>query len=192
MQDMLLPTPDPAAFGAATPSGLTPNTRSEAEAALYHNTTAQTDSAAPTTPLDTNLAEAQKAYHQPPSLIRTASTNYETAMHEVHKQASASSEFSTDSADSASTMTDAQKMDSPVSATPLTFPLPGQGVVPRHASIGSGQLEIVRKAKPSGLSLGDLGRKQSWSSQDMKHIMQGSLMSPEVGKTEAGYGSGRK
>ncbi|KAF1949500.1 hypothetical protein CC80DRAFT_598811 [Byssothecium circinans] len=200
-QSTLLPPDHSSPFGSATPSGLTPNTRSEAEAALYHNTVAQTDSAAPTTPLaDANLTEAQKAYRRPQGTIRTSSTNYEAALREAHAQASASSDLSTSST-SASTetetetetprnVTDGMKVDSPVGmGRGEGFPPPGQGVVPRHASIGSGQMEIVRKAKPTGLSLGDLGRKQSWSSQDMKHVMQGALMSPEVGKGEPGYES---
>jgi hypothetical protein len=189
--DSLLPpsTQDP--LTPATPSGLTPNTRSEAEAALSLNSTSQTDSAAPTTPLPhtENGNEAQKAYRHPLGPIRTSSTNYEAALRDAHKQASASSDMSTDTAVPMTDMTNLTKVDSPLSST-MPFPPPGQGVVPLHTGIGSGQSDVVKKVRPSGLTLGDLGRQMSWSEQDRRHLMQGGLMSAI--KEDAGYGSGHE
>lgn len=207
-QATLLP-PARGSFTPATPSGLTPNTRSEAEAALTHNSMAQTDSAAPTTPLrtlhenmysgmrpsggrahvddvDDGTTEAQKAYRRPAGPIRTSSTNYETALRESHRQASVASDLSADTMAPVD-YTDKAKVESPVSTT-LPFPPPGQGVVPLHPGVGSGQAEVVKRARPTGLSLGDLSRKQSWSQQDMRHMLQGQLMSPIKG--DAGYDSG--
>lgn len=188
-------------FTPGTPSGLTPNTRSEAEAALTHNTFAQTDAAAPTTPLpprsslednfpgmsaEKGATEAQRAYRRPAGPIRTSSTNYENALREARKQSSASSDLSADTT-APENITELAKVDSPVSSH-VPFPLPGQGVVPLHTGVGSGQADVVKKARPSGLSLGDLGRKQSWNEQDMKHMLQARLMSPV--KADAGYDSG--
>ncbi|KAF2684106.1 hypothetical protein K458DRAFT_272917, partial [Lentithecium fluviatile CBS 122367] len=185
-----LQLPTRGAFPPSTPSGLTPNTRSEAEAALTHNIAAQTDSAAPTTPLheNTNPNEAQKAYRRPFVPIRTSSTNYEAALREAHHQASASSDLSTDTTVPADAVTDRAQVDSPLSwMTP--FPPPGQGVVPLNTGVGSGQAEVVKKTRSRGLSLASLGRQQSWSDQDMKHLLQGHLMSEVEGKEAAGYGS---
>jgi len=207
-QPTLLP-PNWGTLTPATPSGLTPNTRSEAEAALTHNITTQTDSAAPTTPLpashtnmypgmgaeggnamdgeaDDRATEAQKAYRRPPGLIRTSSANYAHALQQARKQSSASSELDPDTQAHDENITGT--MTASPASTALPFPLPGQGVVPLHTGVGSGQTEVVKKAKPSGLSLGQLMRQQSFSEQDMKHLLQGRLMSPVKG--DAGYDSG--
>lgn len=79
-------------------------------------------------------------------------------------------------------------MQSPVNGIP--FPPPGQGVVPSYQGIGSGQAEVVKKARNRGLSLGQLGRAPSWSEQDMKHMLQGRLMEQVDGA--AGYDSGKE
>ncbi|PVH99305.1 hypothetical protein DM02DRAFT_672788 [Periconia macrospinosa] len=169
---------------ATTPSGLTPTTRSEAEAALMLNTSAQTDSAAPTNPPSTSFNPNPRRTPAPGITARAASsTNYENALKEAHMQASAaSSDLSLTSPSSSSSLP--PKIDSPLTSTlPSSmppFPAPGEGVVPRvNPGVGvapAGQAEMVRKAKPTGLSLGDLGRKQSWSGQDLKHVMQAPLM----------------
>ncbi|CAI6235068.1 unnamed protein product [Periconia digitata] len=165
--NLLLPTNTLA--GAITPSGLTPTTRSEAEAALTHNTSTQTDSAAP--PFSTTSTNPRRT-----NLIRASSTHYEAALQEAHDQASASSDLS---------------LSSPTLPSTADFPAPGEGVVPRHAgvSVGGGQAEMVRKAKPLGLSLEALGRGPSWSGQDYKRVLQGPLMG-ELREDEAvGYES---
>jgi hypothetical protein len=69
----------------------------------------------------------------------------------------------------------------------IAFPPPGQGVVPPYDRIGSGQAEVVKKARNRGLSLGQLGRAPSWNEQDMKHVLQGQLMEEVPGG--AGYDS---
>ncbi|KAF2122391.1 hypothetical protein BDV96DRAFT_618633 [Lophiotrema nucula] len=195
----LLP-PSTGTFGSATPSGLTPNTRSEAEAALTLNTIAQTDSAAPTTPLarvenmnphdqDDTVDEAVKAYRRPAGPIRTSSANYEKALEAFRKQSSASTastDHSHDARASTENVSGAPTVASPTSTVP--FPPPGQGVVPLHTGVGTGQAEVIKKARPSGLSLGQLGRQQSWNEQDFKHIRSASLMGEVTG--DAGYGSG--
>ena len=48
--------------------------------------------------------------------------------------------------------------------------------------------DAVKKARNRGLSLGQLGRQQSWNEQDMKHMLQGRLMDHVDGT--AGYDSG--
>lgn len=189
-----LQLPTRGAFPPSTPSGLTPNTRSEAEAALTHNIAAQTDSAAPTTPLHENtqpsmdadnVTEAQQAYRRPFGPICTSSTNYEMALHEAHNQASASSNLSSDTSVPADAITDRSNVDSPLSSmTP--FPPPGQGVVPLHTGVGNRQ---AKKTRPRGLSLAALAKQQSWNDQDMKRVLQGPLMTSVDGK-EAGYGTG--
>jgi len=186
-----LQLPSRTAFPPATPSGLTPNTRSEAEAALTHNISAQTDSAAPTTPLPENAfnfeTEAQKAYRRPMGPIRTSSTNYENALREAHKQSSASSELSTDTAVPVDGATDGETVGSPLSSS-VPFPPPGQGVVPLHTGVGVGQTE-PKRTRPRGLSLAALARQQSFNGQDMKHVLQAPLMTEADGQ-EAGYGTG--
>ena len=194
MGDSLELPPSTGSFTPTTPSGLTPNTRSEAEAALSHNTIAQTDSAAPTTPLPSkenlqmadegSMTEAQRAWRRPAEMIRTSSTNYEQALREA-RQESTSSVASTDGISEMSNIT-GRTVASPTSTTP--FPLPGQGVVPLHTGVGSGQAEAIKRTKPSGMSLGALGRQQSWNAQDFKHVYSSSLMS-EV-KDNQGYASG--
>jgi len=118
--------------------------------------------------------------------IRTSSTNYETALREAHQQSSASSELSTDTTVPADGITDRETVGSPMSSTP--FPPPGQGVVPLHTGVGLNQTE-VKRTRPRGLSLAALARQQSWSDQDMKHVLQAPLMT-EAGGNEAGYGTG--
>ena len=192
----------------ATPSGLTPNTRSEAEAALHRNSLVQTDSAAPlieqlnTLPTlgaggNNTLAEqsndvddAQQAYHG--AHVRKSSTNYEKALNAWNKQASASSNFSNTSTEESASgentavpITGERPVASPTATIP--FPAPGQGVVPLHTGVGSGQAEAVKKARPSGLSLGSLGRQQSWNEQDFKHVHSAQLMKR---KEDGGYDSG--
>jgi hypothetical protein len=190
----------------STPSGLTPNTRSEAEAALTHNVLTQTESAAPTTPLpprqnpleDIDLGtidEAKRVYRSPQGPIRTSSSNYTAALAAAHAETSASSELSTDTTDdkspvqAASGITDGARTASPMSST-IPFPPPGQGVIPLRTGIGSGQAEVVKKARPHGLSLGDLGRRQSWNQQDMKHVASAGLLRKVDG--DAGYASGQE
>lgn len=208
-QPTLLP-PSSGTFTPATPSGLTPNTRSEAEAALTHNITTQTDSAAPTTPLPTGahnmypymgagggntlegeadgVDEAQRAYRRPAGPLRTSSTHYEAALREARKQSSASSNLSADTSPTSPTnILGEGKVASPITST-IPFPPPGQGVVPLHSGVGAGQTEAVKKARPHGLSLGHLGRQPSWSEQDMKHIYTAGLMAKVEG--DAGYASG--
>lgn len=87
---------------------------------------------------------------------------------------------------------------SPTSATPSPFPAvldsidPKQGVVPLNPGIGQGQQEAVKKARGRGLSLGMLGRQQSWSEQDMKHVYSAGWMGEVKGEGVAtGYESGR-
>ncbi|KAL1608507.1 hypothetical protein SLS60_003449 [Paraconiothyrium brasiliense] len=180
-QRILLP-PSQGSFAAPTPSGLTPNTRSEAESAFNLNAMQQTDSAAPA---ENSLSEAQRAYRRPNGPIRASSTNYEKALREVRGQVSASSDLSDDTT-AAEEITGLAKVQSPVNG--IAFPPPGQGVVPSYEGIGSGQAEAVRKARNRGLSLGQLGRAPSWNEQDMKHMLQGRLMEQVDGA--AGYDSG--
>lgn len=185
----------------ATPSGLTPNTRSEAEAALTYNTLTQTASAAPTTPLATDPSSfdgisdpdtSNSAFAARRPMATSSSHNYEAALAAARKQSTASSGMSADSTEptgniAAGNITGGRTVASPTAAVP--FPPPGQGVVPLHTGVGSGQAEIVRKAKPSGMKLGELGRQPSWSSQDMKHLLSAEWMK-EPGTEDKGYGSG--
>ncbi|KAF2654872.1 hypothetical protein K491DRAFT_716751 [Lophiostoma macrostomum CBS 122681] len=221
----LLP-PSTGTFTPGTPSALTPNTRTEAEAALTHNTIAQTDSAAPTTPLAyggngsssfppgsdsaDKLTEAQRSYRRPAGPLRTSSTNYEKARLEALGQDSVSSDVSLETrlsrTDESTTTTTTSTsgagtgtgIASPTSATPSPFPAvldsidPKQGVVPLNPGIGQGQQEAVKKARGRGLSLGMLGRQQSWSEQDMKHVYSAGWMGEVKGEGVAtGYESGR-
>jgi hypothetical protein len=210
-QPNLMP-PTSGDFTPGTPSGLTPNTRSEAEAALWRNSLAQTDSAAPTTPLpshdadmgldagaprssgadtlgqgvDEGASEAQQSYHRPRGSMRMSPENYSKALHEARKQSTADSELSTDTTESAGA-TYNTGVSTPTNAIP--FPPPGHGVVPLHTGIGTGQAEAVKKARPTGMTLGDLGRQASWSEQDMKHIYSAPLMG-QPAKDDAGYSGG--
>lgn len=85
-QNQLFP-PGQGAFPIPTPSGLTPNTRSEAEFIFEANAMQQTDSAAPA---EDGLTEAQRAYRRPGGPIRASSMNYEKALATIRGQASAS------------------------------------------------------------------------------------------------------
>lgn len=183
MNPTLLP-PSDGNFGPMTPSGLTPNARSEAEAALTLNSTAQTDSAAPVDP-ETGETEAQKAYRRP-TVPRTSSANYEMALKRA-QQASVSSDMSTDS-DATGTIAGDQNVASPTGSSP--FPPPGQGVVPLNygSGVSAGQGEAIKKTRSRGLSLGALARQQSWNQEDFKRVYNADLFAEPKG--EAGYGSG--
>ena len=194
--------PSHAPFGGGTPSQLTPNTRSEAEAALSANSTQQTDSAAPTTPLPTSssaaahlpstdsdsaLDAARAAYRRPPNPIRTSTSNYAAALAAATSSpTSATSPVSPLASASASAAAAAAATALPASPLPVDA---AHGVVPL-TGIGAGQAEAVRRVQPTGLSLGHLGRQQSWSEQDMKHVYSQRLMVPDGGAVEdAGYSS---
>ena len=200
MTDMLSAQP-PAT--TRTPSGLTPTTRSEAEAALSANSTAQTDSAAPTTQPAASDDEARRAYHRPPGPIRTSSAQHAAALAAAHSQPSADSSLSVDTMSSTTPTAPGEAAavglpvppNSAVSPTSPDFPsvVPGAGVVPLHPGVGAGQADVVRRARP-GLSLGALARAQSWSEQDFKHVASGRLMvgagSGSGAAEEHGYASG--
>ncbi|KAF1940046.1 hypothetical protein EJ02DRAFT_241486 [Clathrospora elynae] len=176
--------------GAHTPSGLTPCTRSEAEAALTHNSIAQTDSAAPDPTLLAQTAdgssEAQQAYRRP-DVARTSSTNYENALKRA-QQASVSSSLSANSVPDNIT---GETVASPVSST-TPFPPPGQGVVPlNYGAVSAVQGDALKKTRPRGLSLSGLAQQQGWSEQDFKRVYSADLLQEEP-KQEAGYDSGSK
>jgi hypothetical protein len=176
-QSSLLP-PSDGDFAMATPSGLTPGTRSEAEEAFALNAIAQTDSAAP----DPSLTEAQMAYRRP-GIPRSSSYNYENALRRA-QQSSVSSDMSTDTV----TDTGSGSVTSPTSTT-MPFPQPGQGVVPlNYGHVGAAQSDIVKKSRSRGLSLGALARQQSWSEEDYKHVYSAKLV--EETKNDGGYGTG--
>jgi hypothetical protein len=173
-QSSLLP-PSDGDFSLATPSGLTPGTRSEAEEAFALNASQQTDSAAP----DPSLTEAQMAYRRP-GIPRASSYNYENALRRA-QQSSVSSDMSTD------TVTD-NGVASPTAGT-TPFPPPGQGVVPlNYGHVGAGQGDAVKKSRSRGLSLGALARQQSWNEEDYKHLYSAKLA--EETKNDGGYGQG--
>lgn len=176
-----LPTSD-AGFGDPTPSGLTPNTRSEVEEAFFQNTLKQTDSAAPDPSTATD--EARVAYRRP-GVVRTSSANYERALKMAHAQSSVSSDLSTHT-ESPENVTNGATAASPSQSSP--FPLPGQGVVPDYGAVGLQQGDAIKKSRSRGLSLGALAQQQTWSEQDYKRLYNADLMS-EV-KKDDGYGSG--
>ncbi|USP75493.1 hypothetical protein yc1106_02767 [Curvularia clavata] len=194
--------------GSFTPSGLTPNMRSQAEEALLANSTAQTDSAAPDPRLlplmgsgggnesstDTNgPTEAAKAYtgYRRPGVVRASSMNYENALKRA-QEASVSSDFSVDSEGPDSSTTNGQTVASPASmSTP--FPPPGQGVVPLNynspVGLPSGDTQH-KKSRSRGLSLSGLAQQQGWTEQDYKRIYSADLMQVDP-KNAAGYSSGQ-
>ncbi|KAF2818874.1 hypothetical protein CC86DRAFT_151753 [Ophiobolus disseminans] len=179
-QNNLVP-PSDGDFAIATPSGLTPGTRSEAEEAFSLNATQQTDSAAP----DPTLTEAQKAYRRP-GIPRTSSHNYENALRRA-QQSSVSSDLSTDTITEGDNVTGGATVASPTGATP--FPPPGQGVVPlNYGHVGAAQGEPIKKTRSRGLSLSALARQQSWNEEDFKHVYSAKLA--EETKIDGGYGTG--
>jgi hypothetical protein len=174
-QSSLLP-PSDGAFGATTPSGLTPGTRSEAEEAFSLNADAQTDSAAP----DPTLNEAQKAYRRP-GIPRTSSANYENALRRA-QQSSVSSDMST-----STEVPEGETVASPSSST-VPFPPPGQGVVPlNYGQVGTGSTDSIKRTRSRGLSLGALAQQQGWSAEDYKAVYNAKLVET---KPDAGYDSG--
>ena len=178
----LLPPSDGTTFGTPTPSGLTPNTRSEAEAAFFQNSLAQTDSAAPDPSL---MDEAHKAYRRP-GIPRTSSTNYENALRNAHQQSSVSSDISAGT-EVPGEVTGEATVASPPSTTP--FPQAGQGVVPlNYGSVGASQTDAAKKSRSRGLSLGGLGRQQSWNEQDYKRLYNAELLN-DANKEGSGYDS---
>jgi len=188
--------------GAFTPSGLTPNTRSEAEAAFMSNSTVMTDAAAPDPRLlpltgaggsnersDDGVDEAHKAYRRP-GVARTSSTNYENALKRA-KEASVSSNMSVDSVSDGTAVS--QTVASPASTT-TPFPTPGQGVVPLNygsSPVGAAQSDSVKKTRSRGLSLTSLAQQQGWNEQDYKRVYSADLMEEDP-ENAAGYGSGSK
>jgi hypothetical protein len=175
------PQPD-TAFADPSPSGLTPSTRSEAEAIFFQNATRQTDSAAPDPSL--TLDEARAAYRRP-GVLRASSANYERALKQSHGQESASSDLAADSGTSEN-MTGAGTVNSPAQSS--SFPAPGQGVVPDYRAVGLAQGDSLKKSRSRGLSLGALAQQQSWNEQDMKRMYNADLM--EEVKKDQGYDSG--
>jgi hypothetical protein len=179
-QSSLLP-PSDGDFALATPSGLTPGTRSEAEEAFMRNAAVQTDSAAP----EPSLTEAQQAYRRP-EIARASSYNYENALRRA-QQSSVSSDLSTDTVTD-DNITGAGTVTSP-SSSAVPFPPPGQGVVPlNYGHVGAAQGEPIKKTRSRGLSLSALARQQSWSEEDYKHVYSAKLA--EETKADAGYGTG--
>ncbi|KAF1976557.1 hypothetical protein BU23DRAFT_551504 [Bimuria novae-zelandiae CBS 107.79] len=176
----LLPPRTQDAFSTPTPSGLTPNTRQEAEFVFEANAMAQTDAAAPA---KEDLSEAQRAYRRPDGPVRASSTKYESALRAARGQESAPSDL----VDETTTDTPGEVTSS--STLPFALPPPGQGVVPNYDAINSGQTDAVKKERNRGLSLSQLGRQQSWNEQDMKHMLQGPLMERADGAVP-GYESG--
>jgi hypothetical protein len=191
--------------GTFTPSGLTPNTRLQAEDALTQNSLAQTDSAAPDPRLlplmgagggnvaagtDDGPSEAHKAYRRP-GVARASSTNYEEALKRA-KQASVSSDFSVDSVPD--NVTTEGTVASPVLAT-APFPPPGQGVVPLNynspGGVGVARGDSIKKTRSRGLSLSGLAQQQGWSEQDYKRVYSADLLQEEPKNTD-GYRSGPK
>lgn len=137
---------------------------------------------------DENMNEAQRAWRKPAGLIHTSSKNYEQALKESHQKPSLESVLSSDTmTESGRDITGAEMVASPSSNTTAAFPAPGQGVVPLHTSVGAMQAKTIERAKPTGLSLGALGRQQSWNAQDLKHVHSANLMEPV--KSDAGYAS---
>jgi len=130
MSSSLLPPQPDATFADPTPSGLTPSTRSEAEAIFFQNATKQTDSAAPDPSL--TVDEARAAYRRP-GVLRTSSANYERALKMSHGQGSASSDLAADSG-TPENMAGAGTVTSPTQSS--SFPAPGQGVVPDYSAVG--------------------------------------------------------
>jgi hypothetical protein len=181
----LLP-PSDGTFSVPTPSGLTPNTRSEAEKAFFQNSLAQTDSAAPD---QSAMDEARQAYRRP-GILRTSSANYENALRNAHKQSSVSSDMSTSTEVPGEETENAAGEATTASLTSATpFPQAGQGVVPlNYGSVGAGQAEAVKKSRSRGLSLGGLARQQSWNEQDYKRLYNADLLS-DVSKEAGGYDS---
>ncbi|RYN58751.1 hypothetical protein AA0118_g7061 [Alternaria tenuissima] len=192
--------------GAFTPSGLTPNTRSEAEAAFTSNSVSQTDSAAPDprllplmgagggneTATENGPTEAVRAYtgYRRPGMARASSANYENALKRA-QQASVSSDFSADS-ETPENVTAGQTVASP-SATPPSPP-PGQGVVPLNSGstpAGAPQGDSIKKTRSRGLSLSGLAQQQGWSEQDYKRVYSAELLAEDP-KNDAGYGTGPK
>jgi len=174
--------PQSDAFGDPTPSGLTPGTRSEAEAIFFQNATKQTESAAPDSSIATD--EARAAYRRP-GVIRASSANYERALKMAHAQSSASSDLATNG-ETSENITGSAQVASPSQSSP--FPAPGQGVVPDYSAVGLTRGDSLKKSRSRGLSLGALAQQQSWSEQDYKRLYNVDLMS-EV-KATPGYDSG--
>jgi len=112
--------------------------------------------------------EAKMAYRRPPNPTRTSSSNYAEALR-AYGGVSPVSPTSVE----------------PGRMSPEAI-IPENGVVPLKTGVGEGQAEAVKRVRPTGLSLGDLGRKQSWSTQDFKHIHSERLM---VKGEDAGYSS---
>lgn len=97
---------------------------------------------------------------RPTGPMRTSSTNYEKALLRAREQSSISSDIST-----ATTTTDVS-FPSEVRKASISI-TPGQGVVPviPEGGVSAGQTEALKRQRPRGLSLAELGRKQSWSEQ---------------------------
>ncbi|KAJ4357039.1 hypothetical protein N0V95_002845 [Ascochyta clinopodiicola] len=176
-----VPAPD-ADFGDPTPSGLTPNTRSEAEDAFFQNTLKQTDSAAPDSTIATD--EARTAYRRP-GVLRASSHNYEKALKMAHAQNSVSSDLSTHT-ETPSNITEEMTVASPSQSSP--FPAPGQGVVPDYNAVGLAQGDTLKKSRSRGLSLGALAQQQTWNEQDYKRLYNAEFMGDV--KQDDGYASG--
>lgn len=177
-----LDLPQSDAFGDPTPSGLTPSTRSEAEAIFFQNATKQTESAAPDSSSATD--EARAAYRRP-GVVRASSANYEKALQMAHAQSSASSDLAP-SGETLENITGSTQVASPPQSSP--FPAPGQGVVPDYSAVGLARGDSLTKSRSRGLSLGALAQQQSWSEQDYKRLYNADLMG-EV-KGNPGYDSG--
>lgn len=170
-------------FGDPTPSGLTPNTRSEAEEIFFQNALKQTESAAPDSTLATD--EARAAYRRP-GVVRASSANYERALKMALAQGSTSSDLATQT-ESPENATGSPQVTSPSQSS--AYPVQGQGVVPDYSAVGLARDDNLKsKSRSRGLSLGALAQQQNWSEQDYKRFYNADLVS-EV-KASPGYNSG--
>ncbi|KAF1924957.1 uncharacterized protein M421DRAFT_424370 [Didymella exigua CBS 183.55] len=168
-------------FGDPTPSGLTPNTRSEAETIFFQNATKQTESAAPDSSIATD--EARAAYRRP-GVVRTSSANYERALKMAGAQSSASSDLATQT-ELPENITGSTQVASPTQSSP--FPAPGQGVVPDYSAVGLARGDSLKKSRSRGLSLGALAQQQTWNEQEHKRLYNADLMTEVRGNQ--GYDS---
>src|SRR5690242_13709967 len=182
MSSSLLPPQPDAGFGDPTPSGLTPSTRSEAEAAFFHNALKQTASAAPDPSF---VADEARAAYRRPDMVRASSANYERALKTAHAQSSASSDLAANRK-TPDNVTGGATVASPQQSSP--FPAPGQGVVPDYSAVGLARGDSLKKSRSRGLSLGALAQQQSWNEQDYKRMYNADLMGDV--KQNSGYESG--
>ncbi|KAF2837213.1 hypothetical protein M501DRAFT_1018124 [Patellaria atrata CBS 101060] len=197
-----------------TPSGLTPNTRTEAEAAFTANAEYQTESAAPTTPLVDGTSDGIQSPRtitstKPPLPSPSTTRRPPIPTRSGSNYLDAAARYTEDTGESTAAFTgpggDVDPVLVPGIAPGLSTALPTQsttdlpsrsgGAVPSLPTGPDGAVSPPMSPvgasggslrRDSKPSLAQLGRQGSWNSQDLKRQLMGGMLRDEGQESNEG------